>query len=340
MCDDGFPGSRKRPTIDTSMHSVLLLLCALAAHAHAWLPAQRPLARHFPLRLSATAADDSSPAATLATVASPAAATSSASPPAAAAAAADEVAADAVSAPPPDETDPSVTTLELLEWPRLSAQVASLAGTRAAKEALAGGLPVDHSRETAEMLHREMEEAYSVEHVLARPIDLRGFSDIAPLVTHARKGGELDGESLVAIGESLQAASALLKTLKGGDAADGARPSLLAGLFEGVPEQAALRRARTPVSHLGRPAFLSCRPEWTLWRQENSAFGFHGFHGEAAKAECAGRASGWGVGPAGHGLGDAGQGEQRPAGQAAAWWRRAGDDGAEEDAGADLGRTV
>ena len=80
---------------------------------------------------------------------------------------------------------------------------------------------VDHDREEAEVLQRETEEAWTLEQRLARPIELRGFSDIAPLVGHASKGGELDGESLVAIGESLVAASGLLKTLRGAAAAGG-----------------------------------------------------------------------------------------------------------------------
>ena len=151
-----------------------------------------------------------------------------------------------------DADDPTRTTLELLEWPRLSAQVASLASTRAAKSLLEDGLPVNYTREESEVLQQETEEAFTLEQILVRPIELRGFSDIAPLVTHATKGGELDGESLVAIGESLVAAAGLLKVLRStaSDATKGTDTlqredsiSVLPSLFDGIPEQAALRRA-------------------------------------------------------------------------------------------------
>ena len=90
------------------------------------------------------------------------------------------------------EVDPEAVTLDLLEWNRLSGQVASLAGTRHARDLLTEGLPVALSREESEVLHVEMEEAYLLEHVRAKSIELRGFVDIRPLVTHATKGGSLD----------------------------------------------------------------------------------------------------------------------------------------------------
>ena len=147
-------------------------------------------------------------------------------------------------------------TLDLLEWQRLSEHVASFASIGATRDALRSGLPVDMSHEASTSLHIETEEAYTLEQVLGSRIDLRGFIELGPLVTHASKGGELDGESIVATGESLQAASNLLKMLKAasgesaGDAgstgvADGvasARPlRVLVGLFDGIPEQASLR---------------------------------------------------------------------------------------------------
>ena len=54
--------------------------------------------------------------------------------------------------------DPEAVTLELLEWNRLSAQVASLASTRHGRDLIAEGLPVALSREESEVLHVEMEE--------------------------------------------------------------------------------------------------------------------------------------------------------------------------------------
>lgn len=173
---------------------------------------------------------------------------------------------------PPAEPDPEDVTLDLLEWDRLSAMVASQAGTRKARALLEAGLPVRHDREESELLQTEMEEAYRLEQGLAKSVDLRRFIDVAPLVTHASKGGLLDGENLVGIADSLEAAAALVRTLRdeqgenraaassssssaaasysstasgGGGAlgdADALAPlSVLPGYFEGLPVQAELR---------------------------------------------------------------------------------------------------
>ena len=161
----------------------------------------------------------------------------------------------AAPAPPPVD-DPMATTLELLEWSRLSQQVATFANTGAAREILEAGLPVRLAREASELLHVETEEMWTLEQVLAKPIDLRSFINIDPLVRYAQKGGELDGESLVGVGESLLAASNLLRTLKAGSAAaeeaaerysgaasGSAGLQVLPSLFDAIPEQAALRLA-------------------------------------------------------------------------------------------------
>ena len=162
----------------------------------------------------------------------------------------------AAPAPPPVVDDPMATTLELLEWSRLSQQVATFANTGAAREILEAGLPVRLAREASELLHVETEEMWTLEQVVAKPIDLRSFINIDPLVRYAQKGGELDGESLVGVGESLLAASNLLRTLKAGSAAaeeaaerysgaasGSAGLQVLPSLFDAIPEQAALRLA-------------------------------------------------------------------------------------------------
>lgn len=151
----------------------------------------------------------------------------------------------------PAERDPEEVTLELLEWDRLSTMVAAQANTRRAREELEGGLPLGGTREESEVLQKEMEEAFTLEQNLARSIDLRGFIDVAPLVTHASKGGLLDGESLVGIADSLQAAATLVRTLRDGgrddgsddDAAAAAGVTLLPSYFDGLPVQAELRLA-------------------------------------------------------------------------------------------------
>ena len=43
----------------------------------------------------------------------------------------------------------------------------------------------------------------AIEQIKARRIELGGFIDINPLVTHASKGGSLDGESLIGVADSL-----------------------------------------------------------------------------------------------------------------------------------------
>ena len=166
-------------------------------------------------------------------------------------------AADSRFRPPADpvEPDPTAVTLELLEWNRLCCMVASLAGTRRGRETIEQGLPVSLTREESETLHREMEEAYALEQVRDKKIEIRGFVDIRPLVTHATKGGSLDGENLVGIADSLEAAAGLVRTLRDESATDpaattlvdaegfGATPvTLLPSYFEGVPVQAEIRR--------------------------------------------------------------------------------------------------
>ena len=159
---------------------------------------------------------------------------------------------DAAELPPaaPERVDPENITLELLEWPRLSAMVAAQASTRRARELLEPGLPVPQSLTASELLHEEMEEAYRLEQNLAKSVDLRGFINIRPLVLHASKGGVLDGESLVGVAESLEAAASLVRTLReasseaSGEASDGGGDgvSVLPSYFTGVPVQAEIRR--------------------------------------------------------------------------------------------------
>ena len=161
-------------------------------------------------------------------------------------------AADDGTAPPaPEPVDPEKVTLDLLEWRRLSSMVAAQAGTRKAQTMLEDGLPVPANRAESEVLHQETEEAYRLEVGLAKTVDLRRFIDIRPLVLHASKGGMLDGESLVGISDSLEAATTLVRTLReaSSESADGedggeeaAAVSVLPGYFEGIPVQAEIRR--------------------------------------------------------------------------------------------------
>ena len=95
---------------------------------------------------------------------------------------------------------PVASTLELLEWEKLSAQVAGFAGTGHGRELLRGhGLPLPEAREESEQLLAETREAWTIEQRLAKPLDLRGFHELSQPVSLAEKGGVLDGEQLVAV---------------------------------------------------------------------------------------------------------------------------------------------
>ena len=90
---------------------------------------------------------------------------------------------------------PVASTLELLEWDQLSAQVAGFAGTASAREMLRStGLPLPQTREGSQRLLAETREAWQIEQRLAKPLELRGFHELTASVTLAQKGGVLDGE--------------------------------------------------------------------------------------------------------------------------------------------------
>ena len=143
---------------------------------------------------------------------------------------------------------PVASTLELLEWDKLSAQVAGFAGTASAREMLRStGLPLPQAREGSERLLAETREAWQIEQRLAKPLELRGFHDLTASVSLAQKGGVLDGEQLAKLASSLSTAATLSKQLRDvtaeTEADQGAQPlCLLADLLNAVPLQAELRR--------------------------------------------------------------------------------------------------
>jgi len=154
------------------------------------------------------------------------------------------------SAPPPAAPDAVVSTLRLLEWERLSDQVASFAATGRARSLIrSGGLALPKTREGSEQLLAETAEAYTLEQRLAKPLELRGFKDFTPSVTLAQKGGVLEGEQLADIAGSLTTAAALSKLMRaaveasGEGDADAPPPlSVLPDMLAGVSLQAELRR--------------------------------------------------------------------------------------------------
>jgi DNA mismatch repair protein MutS2 len=143
--------------------------------------------------------------------------------------------------------DPIEATLELLEWPRLSAHVARYASSKHARELCAAGLELPATQLESETLLQETAEAYAIEQTLGRPLELKGFINWQPLVSLASKGAVLDGEQLASVSASLTAAAGLVKKLRAVDP-DVALPGggslrLLPSLFEGVGVQAALKLA-------------------------------------------------------------------------------------------------
>ena len=142
-----------------------------------------------------------------------------------------------------EQCAPVASTLQLLEWEKLSAQVAGFAGTARAREMLRrDGLPLPQARDGSERLLAETREAGAIEQQLAKPLELRGFHDLSMSVSLAQKGGVLGGEELAKLASSLTTAVALSKQLR--DATDAAEESvqlgLLADLLNAVPLQAKL----------------------------------------------------------------------------------------------------
>ena len=166
----------------------------------------------------------------------------------------------------PDAPDAVREALDLLEWPRLSAQVASFASTRHVRDAMDPGLPLGATRAESLELQSMMVEARYVEADLGRPLPIDGFGDVAPLASRARKGGVLEGHELATLAESLGTAGSLRTALR--SAAEEAEASetapsvvLLPALFEGVPLQAELRREiGSAIDESGEARAVARRP--------------------------------------------------------------------------------
>merc|ERR1711938_91162 len=103
------------------------------------------------------------------------------------------------SSPAPTAADPAVATLDLLEWPRLSAHVAQHASTAFSRELYGAGIPLPRERAESEALLEETAEAFAIERSLGVPLELKGFTDWLPLVSLASKGAVLEGPQLASI---------------------------------------------------------------------------------------------------------------------------------------------
>jgi len=103
--------------------------------------------------------------------------------------------------------------LELLEWPRLSGQVASFASTEAGSRHCQA-LPLPHSCAESRDLLAETTELLGLDGVLEGGLSFRGIAAIAPTVLRCAKGGMAGGEELLALAGTLAAARRLRRQIE------------------------------------------------------------------------------------------------------------------------------
>lgn len=156
-------------------------------------------------------------------------------------------------------------TLELLEWDRLSKQVASQADTTLGKEILEAGLPVRLSREESETLQIEMEEAIALAARVMEPIDLRRFHNLRPYVTYASKGGVLGELDLIGVADSLEAAHTLISSLR---QFNGKGLNLLPSYFDGISSDLYLRQQIVKAISERGEVLDSADPQLSLVREQ------------------------------------------------------------------------
>ena len=106
--------------------------------------------------------------------------------------------------------------LELLEWPRLAAQVAGFASTAAGRRHCEG-LPLAASAAGSRRLLAETTELLALDGLIEGGLSFAGVADIAATVTLCAKGGCAGGEDLLALASTLAAARRLRRQLDDGD---------------------------------------------------------------------------------------------------------------------------
>ncbi|MFM7240372.1 MAG: endonuclease MutS2, partial [Cyanobium sp.] len=106
--------------------------------------------------------------------------------------------------------------LELLEWPRLSGQVASFTSTEAGRRHCQA-LPLPHSWAESRDLLAETTELLGLDGVLEGGLSFRGIAAIAPTVLRCAKGGMAGGEELLALAGTLAAARRLRRQIEDPD---------------------------------------------------------------------------------------------------------------------------
>jgi DNA mismatch repair protein MutS2 len=102
--------------------------------------------------------------------------------------------------------------LELLEWPRLSSQVASFTSTAAGKRGCVP-LPLARSQADSETLQAETTELLALDGLTEGGLSFQGVADIATTVQLCAKGGTAAGEALLELATTLAAARRLRRQI-------------------------------------------------------------------------------------------------------------------------------
>jgi DNA mismatch repair protein MutS2 len=103
--------------------------------------------------------------------------------------------------------------LDLLEWPRLAAQVAGFASTAAGRRRCEA-LPLAPSCAASQELLAETTEMLGLDGVLEGGLSFQGVGDIAATVQLCAKQGTADGESLLQVASTLAAARRLRRQIE------------------------------------------------------------------------------------------------------------------------------
>ncbi len=103
-------------------------------------------------------------------------------------------------------------TLELLEWPRLAAHLASFASTAAGGRHCCG-LPLPATVAASRTLLAETTELLALDGLLEGGLSFQGVADIAPSLGLCAKGGVASGEALLELAATLAAARRLRRQI-------------------------------------------------------------------------------------------------------------------------------
>jgi len=109
--------------------------------------------------------------------------------------------------------NPEVETQELLEWPRLAAQLAEFASTSAGRGRCLA-LPLAPELETGRVWLAQTAELLALDGLLDGGLSFDGVVDIAPLLQRCAKGGTAAGEALLDLAVTLAAARRLRRQIE------------------------------------------------------------------------------------------------------------------------------